>query len=100
MSETVKTLFMFLMLAATLLLVLKITGWKMKKSAEAVIEDLRRQGALDPASAVVLPYSKEDFFRVGVRDYRPKALAALITQDIVRIHEGNKYYLREGHTLQ
>jgi hypothetical protein len=100
MSETVKTLFMFLMLVAALLLVLRITGWKMKKAANAIIEDLRMQGALDPASAVELPYSKEDFFRVGVRDYRPKALAALVTQDIIRIHEGKKYYLREGHTLQ
>jgi len=100
MSETIKTLFMFLMLVAALLLVLRIAGWKMKKAANAIIEDLREQGALDPASAVALPYSKEDFFRVGLRDYRPKALAALVTQDIIRVHEGNKYYLREGHTLQ
>jgi len=99
MSETIKTIFMFLMLVAALLLVLRITGWKMKKAADAIIEDLRKQGALDPASAVALPYSKEEFFRVGVRDYRPKALAALVTQDVVRMHEGNRYYLREGHAL-
>ena len=99
MSETIKTIFMILMLAAALLLVLRITGWKMKKAADAIIEDLRKQGALDPASAVTLPYSKEELFRVGIRDYRPKALAALVTRDIIRIHEGNRYYLREGHTL-
>lgn len=101
MSEIAKTIFMFLVLLAVLFLVLRITGWKMKKAADAIIEDLRRQGALDPVSAVELPYSKQELLRVGLRDYRPKALTFLVTQDIVRVvHEGNKYYLREGHTQQ
>jgi len=99
MSETVKTIFMFLLLFGVLIIVLRITGWKMKKAADAIVEDLNKQSALDPASAVELPYSKADFFHLGLRDYRPKALAALVGQDVVRVLENGKYYLRQASAI-
>ncbi|MBW6486156.1 MAG: hypothetical protein K0B01_08430 [Syntrophobacterales bacterium] len=95
MAETIKTIFMSLLLIAVLILILRITGWKMKRAADAIVADLRKQQAFDPASARELPYSKVELFHVGLRDYRPKALAALVRQDVVRI-EGGKYYLNEG----
>ena len=99
MSETMKTIFMFLLLVGALLLVLRITGWKMKKAADSIVADLKKQKAFDPASALALPYSKADLFHVGLRDYRPKALAVLVRQDVVRVQEEGKYYLREGYAL-
>jgi hypothetical protein len=97
MSEAIKTLFMFLLLVGALILVLGITGWKMKNAAAAIVRELRKEKAFDPASALELPYSKERMFRVGLRDYRPKALAALVKHDVVRIREDGKYYLHEGN---
>jgi hypothetical protein len=38
-------------------------------------------------------------FHIGLRDYRPKALNALLENDVVRMLEGGRYYLREGHKL-
>ncbi|MCK9363168.1 MAG: hypothetical protein M0P74_06165 [Syntrophales bacterium] len=96
MAETVKTIFMFLLLIAALILILRVTGWKMKRAADAIVADLRKKQAFDPASARELPYSKVELFHVGLRDYRPKALSALVRQDVVRMIEGGKYYLREG----
>jgi hypothetical protein len=99
MSETMQIFFMFLLLIGTLLFVLRIAGWKMKKAVDAIIGDLREQQALSPASAVALPYSKADLFHIGLRDYRPKALVVLVRQDVVRLSDEGKYYLREGHAL-
>ncbi|MHB8829888.1 MAG: hypothetical protein ACYC6Q_10225 [Syntrophales bacterium] len=99
MSETMKTIFMFLLLFGVLIVVLRIAGWKMKKAADAIVEDLKKQNALDPASAVELPYSKADLFHLGLRDYRPKALAALVGQDVVRVREDGKYYLRQAPAI-
>jgi len=99
MAETVKTIFMSILLVGALFLILRITAWQVKRAADAVVADLRRQKAFDPASAVKLPYSKGELFHVGLRDYRPRALAALVRQDIVRMLEEGKYYLREGQAL-
>ena len=99
MSETMKTIFMFLLLIGALIIVLRIAGWKMKKAAEAIVEDLKKKNALDPVSAVELPYSKADLFHLGLRDYRPKALAALVGQDVVRVLEDGKYYLHQAPAI-
>jgi hypothetical protein len=89
----IQSLFMFLLLVGALFVVFRVTGWKMKKAANSIIVDLKEAGALTPESAVALPYSREEFLRVGLRDYRPKALAALTTQHAVGMVEGGKYYL-------
>jgi hypothetical protein len=95
MPEAIKTVAMFIVLLGVLILVLRIAGWKIKKAADAIITDLKKQGAFDPASAVPLPYSKASSFHIGLRDYRPKALELLVKQDIVRALAESKYYLRE-----
>ena len=81
-----------------LLLSLVLAGWMMKRASEFIVRDLRQKAAFDPASAVELPYATSSLFRLGFRDYRPKALAMLVQMDQVRVHEG-RYYLREGHKL-
>ena len=98
MSEIMKIFFMFIILIGALILVLQITGWKIKKAADTIVMDLKKQKAFDPVSAVQLPYSKQSPFHIGLRDYRPKALELLVKQDVVRALAGGKYYLRgEGN---
>ncbi len=95
MSEIMKTFFMFIILIGALILVLRIAGWKIKKAADAIVMDLKKQKAFDTVSAVQLTYSKQSPFHMGLRDYRPKALELLVKQDVVRALAEGKYYLRE-----
>lgn len=99
MSETVKLLLMILFTVCVLYLTLRIVAWKMKRACDLIIRDLKGKGAFDPASAIPLPYSKSSMFSLGMRDYRPRALEQLVKLDVVRMQEGTRYYLREGHFL-
>jgi hypothetical protein len=49
---------------------------------------------------VKLPYAKSPTIHIGLRDYRPRALDVLMKQDVVRMMEGDVYYLREGYKLE
>ncbi|MCK9230630.1 MAG: hypothetical protein M0Q23_07540 [Syntrophales bacterium] len=99
MSETVKTILMIFFAIGVLILALRIGGWKMKRACDFIIADLKARKALDPSSAVELPYTKTQLINIGMRDYRPKALEELIRLDVVRMLEGGRFYLREGHVL-
>lgn len=96
MSETLMTILMIFVFIGAVYLAMRISGWKMKRACDAIILDLKYKKALDPASAVELPYAKGQLVNIGLRDYRPKALEELLKQDVVRMLEGGRYYLREG----
>ena len=100
MSETLKTILMVLVAVGAVILALRIAGWKMKKACDLIIRDLKEKKAIDPASAVELPYVKSPMINIGLRDYRPRALEELVKHDVVRMLEGGRYYLREGHKLE
>ena len=99
MSETMKIVLMSLLLFGAFAITLQIAAWKTKKACESILKDLQDKKAFDPASAVDLPYAKTSIFRFGMRDYRPKALTALIKFDHIRIADGNRFYLRDGQNL-
>jgi hypothetical protein len=98
MSQNIKSLLIVLFVIACFILANVLAGWRMKKAAEFIVQDLQEKKAFDPASSVVLPYSRRSMFRIGLRDYRPGALKQLVKRDIVRSAEGDRYYLRESHT--
>jgi hypothetical protein len=99
MSETMKIVLMVLITIGAFILTLQVAGWKMKRACNFILQDLKEKKAFDPASAVELPYCKTSMFRIGMRDYRPKALNALVKHDVIRVLEGGRYYLREDHKL-
>jgi hypothetical protein len=96
MPETLKTILFLLAAIGAILLSLRFVVWRMRKAGEFIILDLKKQGAFDPSTAVVLPYSETRLLRIGLRDYRPRVLQELIRQDVVRVAEGGRCYLREG----
>lgn len=96
MSQTLMMILMIFVFIGALFLAMRISGWKIKRACDAIILDLRHKNAIDPASAVELPYAKGQMFNIGLRDYRPKALEELIKQDVVRMLEGGRFYLRGG----
>lgn len=88
-----------LLIIGAFIIPLWFAGWKTKRACNFILQDLQAKKAFDPASAVELPYSRASLFPIGMRDYRPKALGALVKFDHVRMQEQGRYYLRDGHKL-
>ena len=96
MPESLKVALMVLLLAGAFIVSLLFAGWKMKRACEGILRDLRQRQAVDPASAVELPYCRVSYFRFGLRDYRPKALEQLVKQGVVQLTEGGRCFLSGG----
>ena len=82
-----------------LILVYLITRYgiylRIKGACTKTIKDLERQQAFDEKSAVELPYAKSQFLRIGLRDFRPKAVESLLQGGIVGITMEGKYFLKK-----
>lgn len=73
---------------------------RIRSACAKTIKDLERQQAFDEESAVALSYAKSQPFRIGLRDFRPKAVESLLQGGIVGITQEGKYYLRkQSHEL-
>jgi hypothetical protein len=95
MSETGRIILSVCVLIAVYILTRKYHTWKTKRTFEHIIEDLKQKEALAPSSAVELPYAKTSMFRMGIRDYRPKAVQYLILSNIIGRTDSGKYYLKD-----
>jgi len=93
MPESLQIFLGFCCLAAVYIL----TRWgaviRGRRAALAITKDLQARNALDPASAVKLPYEKPSTLRMGLRDFRPKALESLVMGKIVGKTDDSRYYL-------
>jgi hypothetical protein len=101
MSETMQIIIGFIFLAAVYILTRYGMALRIKQASVSIIKDLEKKGATDASSAVELPYAKSSLFRIGLRDYRPKAIESMIHSDIVGMTPDGKYYLKmRPHNLQ
>ncbi len=98
MSETLKIVLMVLLTLGAFVITRLIAGWQMNRAGESIIRDLEKKRAFGPESAVELPYCKNRMFRLGLKDYRPHVMKQLLAHDVVRLMEGEKYYLSGGRT--
>jgi len=96
MSETIQIILGILFLIGVYILSRFGVVWRTRRASGFIIHELERRAAFDPGSAAELPYGKADYFRVGVRDFRPKALEFLIQSGIVGKTETGSYYLKKG----
>jgi hypothetical protein len=94
MSETGRIILGICLLIIVYIVTRKITGWRIQRTYLTIIEDLKSRGALDPFSAVELPYARKSLFRIGLRDFRQDALKYLVASDIVGMTHDGKYYLK------
>jgi hypothetical protein len=88
-----------------LILVYLITRYgiylRIKGACTKTIKDLERQQAFDEKSAVELTYAKSQFLRIGLRDFRPKAVESLLSGGIIAVTAEGKYYLKKrSHELE
>ena len=68
--------------------------WRIRRASLFIIRELEKRNALDPESAVELPYGKKDLFKIGVRDFRPRALESLIHDGVLGKTKDGMYYLK------
>lgn len=95
MSESGQIIIAICVLIAVYMLTRKVNAWRVKRAYMRIIKDLENREAFDETSAIALPYVNQSIFRVGVRDFRPKALQFLVTSDIVGMTQAGKYYLKK-----
>ena len=95
MSETGQIILGICVLIIVYTFTRRVHVWRIKRAYLTIIEDLRQKEALDPSSAVKLPYASASLFRFGTRDYRPKALEYLTLSNIVGVADNGKYYLKD-----
>jgi len=96
MPESVQIFIGIISVLIVYILVMLATGWWTKKICLRIIKELDDRGAISAATAVALPYEKSANFRIGYRDYRPKALESLVLSEvIVKTFEG-QYYLNKA----
>ena len=89
MSETTQIVVGVIVLIVVYILTRQFHAWQMRRAYTTVLKDLRQKEAFDPSSAVELPYAKVRIFRVGTRDYRPKAVQYL---SLIHISEPTRPY--------
>ncbi len=81
-----------------------LSRWLMAKQigrvARRVVAELNGRGALSPESAVPLPYAKKDWLKIGLKDYRPKAVEALVMAGVVGVTAAGAYYLARPEVLK
>jgi hypothetical protein len=95
MSETGQIITAICVLILVYMLTRKVNAWRIKRAYMGIIKDLEKREAFDETSAIALPYASQSIFRVGVRDFRPKALQFLVASDIVGVSQAGKYYLKK-----
>jgi len=93
MNETIQIIFGIIFLIMIFLLSRIIMGMRVKQAAKIIMEDLKKNNAYDPASAITLPYAEQSFFKIGMRDFRPKTLTYLVANSIVGKTEENRFFL-------
>jgi len=93
MSDNVQILLAFCFLVVVFILTRAGIIWKMKKTVGEIIRDLESKGAVDPITAVELPYAKANPIRIGMRDYYSKSVEYLVSEGIVGKTSQGKYYM-------
>jgi hypothetical protein len=95
MPETAELIIGISILLAVITMTRRYHAWRIKRAYKLIIEDLKVKGALDPKSAVELPYARRRLVKMGVRDHLTMALDHLVFENIVCIVENGRYYLND-----
>jgi hypothetical protein len=95
MSETVQIILGIILLVGVYILTQAVVGYRIKRAARGIVRDLELKRAFSPDSAIELPYAKSNIFRIGLRDFRPKAVAALLQAGVVGQAATGRYFLKK-----
>ncbi len=100
MSEFIQIIIGIIFLIMVFLITRIGIAHRIRSSARLIVQDLEIRQAFDSGSAAELPYAKTHYFRIGLRDYRPKALESLVQGGIVAKTENGTFFLIERPRFQ
>jgi hypothetical protein len=72
-----------------------VTGLGLRRVCFKIIAEMEEAKAMSVSRAVKLQDERQNFFRVGTGNLRPKALNLLITEGLVSKTGDGKYYLNK-----
>jgi hypothetical protein len=85
---------------AFVVLVIYIGGLAVQRTCLKIIAEMEEERAFKEARAIELQDERKNFFRVGVKNIRPKALNLLISDGLVIKKNNGKYYLDKEKLAQ
>ncbi|MFH0826111.1 MAG: hypothetical protein V2B18_25450 [Pseudomonadota bacterium] len=94
MSEPVQIVIGLFFLAGIFVMTRYVAAMQMKRATGRIIRDLQDREAIDPITAVELPYVEPNPLRIGMRNYHSKAVEYMTGEGVVGKTVGGKYYLR------
>ncbi|MFO7568155.1 MAG: hypothetical protein R6W75_00020 [Smithellaceae bacterium] len=74
-------------------LALYLSGLGIQRVCFKIIAELEEERAFSAGKAVALQDERKNFFRVGTKNLRPRALNVLISEGLVLKAPSGKYYL-------
>jgi hypothetical protein len=95
MSETAQIIIGLLLLVGVYIFTQMVVGYRIKRAARGIVRDLDFKKAYTPEAAIELPYAKTNLFRIGLRDFRPKAVNALTQGGFLGQTATGRYYLKK-----
>ncbi|MBN1105774.1 MAG: hypothetical protein JXL84_20360 [Deltaproteobacteria bacterium] len=93
MADAIQIILGILILIAVYLLTQWGVAIRIRRACRWVVKDLEMKQAFDVQSAVALPYAKKEFFKMGLKDFRPKAVESLAAAGILGFTADGKWYL-------
>jgi hypothetical protein len=94
MTESVQIVLGLVALIGVFVLTRFGVAWQVKRASGYIIGDLQKQGAVDPLTAVELPYTKQNLLRIGMRNYYARAIEFMVSEGAVGKTGSGKYYLQ------
>ncbi len=95
MSETTELILGICALILVIALTRRFHAGRFKRAYIFIIDDLKKNAAYSPHSAIELPYAQRNLLKMGVRQHRPQALHHLILENIVAKTEDGRYDLKD-----
>lgn len=70
-----------------------LVRWRLKRTCISIVNILHEKNSNNEHNAVEL--LDDRFLKIGVKDYKPKALEILLSQEIIKKTSDGKYYLND-----
>jgi len=93
MSIYIQILLLVVAFIIFVLTAMYVTGLGIRRVCFKIIAELEEAGAVKESKAIKIQDERKNFFRVGTKNLRPKALGILITDKLVVKTPDGKYYL-------
>ncbi|HDQ04028.1 MAG TPA: hypothetical protein ENN23_05580 [Deltaproteobacteria bacterium] len=81
-------------------LVMYVGGLGIRRLCFKIIAEMEEAGAFSPAKAIELQEVRQNFFRVGTKNLRPRALNLLVSEGLAIKVSSGKYYLDKEKLAQ